>query len=536
MMFRVGNGNQVEVPPIDRNTGAPMSYDNWRRYIAEYVEMIQSQLGQYEIVHNAIWFGGPAGVRDRDQYVLRQINAADYINCERGVSDGGLTGGTGIWSLRELFAYIDRVHARGKAVIMDEYYPPNLEYSLGSYFLISRDRDMIGDLATTPDNWWPGYDVELGTPLGERYDWQGLIRRDFSGGIVLVNEPDAPTRTVTLPGSYRTVTNQTVTSVTLAAKTGRVLRTVSGAVAPPPVGEGTYYVGDLTWKSATNGFGPAERNMSNGERGTADGRTIRIGGASYPKGLGVHANSDVRFNIGGNCSTFRSFIGIDDEVNGYGSVVFQVYADGVKIYESPVMTGGSANREVNVSVAGKNELRLVVDEAGDNIHSDHADWANARLACPTAPPAAALRVSYLSDRPWLFGTNGFGPVELDRSNGNFPPGDGRPITLNGVSYAKGLGVHAPAEIRYNLSGNCSTLEAIVGVDDDVGSYGSIVFEVWADSIKIFDSGLMYGDSPSQTVNVDLTGKNELRLVVLDGGNGIESDHGDWADAKLTCAD
>jgi hypothetical protein len=417
---------------------------------------------------------------------------------------------------------------------MDEYYPPNLEYALGSYFLIARDKDMLGDLATTPDNWWPGYDVTLGAPKGERYDWQNLIRRDFTGGLVLVNEPGAPTRTVTLPGSYRTITNQIVSSVTLPAKTGKVLRTVSAPPPPPPPGATTFYIGDLTWKSATNGFGVVERNMSNGEAGTADGRTIRVGGVAYAKGLGVHANSDVRYDIRGRCATFNSFIGVDDEVGSNGSVIFQVYADGVKLFESPVMTGSTANREVNVSVAGKNELRLVVGGAGDGIHFDHGDWANARLSCSTPPPAASQNVSFLSDRSWLFGTNGFGPVEMDRSNGNFAAGDGRAITLNGVTYAKGLGVHAPAEIRYALDGVCSAFQAVVGVDDEVGPYGSISFEVWADSIKLFDSGLMFGGMASKVVDVSLEGKTELQLIVRDGNNGIESDHGDWADAKLTC--
>ena len=38
----------------------------------------------------------------------------------------------------------------------------------------------------------------------------------------------------------------------------------------------------------------------------------------------------------------------------------------------------------------------------------------------------------------------------------------------------------------------------------------------------------------ESVNVDTTGKNELRLVVTNGGNSISYDHADWADAKVTC--
>jgi alpha-galactosidase len=33
----------------------------------------------------------------------------------------------------------------------------------------------------------------------------------------------------------------------------------------------------------------------------------------------------------------------------------------------------------------------------------------------------------------------------------------------------------------------------------------------------------------------VSGATFLRLVVNDGGDGVNNDHGDWADARLTCA-
>ena len=54
-------------------------------------------------------------------------------------------------------------------------------------------------------------------------------------------------------------------------------------------------------------------------------------------------------------------------------------------------------------------------------------------------------------------TNGWGPVEKDRSNGEAGASDGEPITLNGVTYAKGLGAHAASDVRYALNGACSVV-------------------------------------------------------------------------------
>jgi hypothetical protein len=36
--------------------------------------------------------------------------------------------------------------------------------------------------------------------------------------------------------------------------------------------------------------------------------------------------------------------------------------------------------------------------------------------------------------------------------------------------------------------------------------------------------------------VDVTGGENLTLPVTDAGDGVTSDHADWADARLTCKD
>jgi hypothetical protein len=76
---------------------------------------------------------------------------------------------------------------------------------------------------------------------------------------------------------------------------------------------------------------------------------------------------------------------------------------------------------------------------------------NAELTRQTS----AGNTRYLSDMTWTSATSGWGPVEKDKSNGQQPAGDGRTITLNGKTYAKGLGMHAPADVRYALGGVCA---------------------------------------------------------------------------------
>jgi chitodextrinase len=288
------------------------------------------------------------------------------------------------------------------------------------------------------------------------------------------------------------------------------------------------YLSDLTWTSSTNGFGPVEKDKSNGENAAGDGKTITLNGVTYPKGLGVHAASEIKYNLAGKYSRFVSDIGVDDEMvnTAVSSVVFQVYADGVKIYDSGTMTPTTATQKIDVDISGKNELRLVVTDGGNGISSDHGDWANAQVV-----PAATA--TYLSDLAWVSTANGYGPVEKDKSNGENAAGDGKTITLNGVTYQKGLGVHAASEIKYNLAGKYSRFVSDIGVDDEMTANSSIVFQVYADGVKIYDSGTMTPTTATKKIDVDISGKNELRLVVTDGGNGTTADHGDWAGA-LVC--
>ena len=141
------------------------------------------------------------------------------------------------------------------------------------------------------------------------------------------------------------------------------------------------YVSDLPFVSSTNGWGPAERDRSNGEQGAADGRTLTLNGATYAKGVGTHAASDIRVAIPSGCTTFTAVIGVDDEVGANGSVTFQVFGDAASLFTSAIKRGSDAGQAISVNVSGRSQLRLVVGDGGDGTDSDHADWADAKLAC-----------------------------------------------------------------------------------------------------------------------------------------------------------
>jgi alpha-galactosidase len=331
--------------------------------------------------------------------------------------------------------------------------------------------------------------------------------------------------------SKQTSTTTGAISASVPAHGTVMYRVTPGTPVPPPTG--VNQLGDLPWTSAANGWGPVERNLSNGEQAAGDGRTLTINGTTYAKGLGTHAASDITYYLGGACTSLRVDVGVDDESSASGSVGFQLYRDATKVADSGVRTASDPPLRLTADLTGGTKLRLVVTDGGDGIAYDHADWADARLACGSGPTAGTHA---LSDLTWASATGGWGPVERDTSNGEQAAGDGRTLTINGTAYAKGLGTHAASTIAYYLGGSCSGLTVSVGVDDEAGgSNGSVVFRLYRDDTLVADSGRMTGADAAKPLTADLTGGLELRLVVTDSGDGINYDHADWGGPRLTCA-
>ena len=113
----------------------------------------------------------------------------------------------------------------------------------------------------------------------------------------------------------------------------------------------------------------------------------------------------------------------------------------------------------------------------------------AAVAAPSASGAEPTTTVFVSDLTPVSSTNGWGPFEKDRSNGDLAAGDGRVLSLDGRTFAKGLGVHSTSDVRYTVPAGCTRFDAVIGVDDEVSVQGTVVFQVFRGTSKAFDSGL-----------------------------------------------
>ncbi len=190
-------------------------------------------------------------------------------------------------------------------------------------------------------------------------------------------------------GNYN-VTANSVYATTVDPIGERKAESTLGVYTMPHPPEKDTYASDMQWiGTPANGWGPAEKDLTNGEQGEKDGPAIMLDGKVYNKGLGVHAASSIKYFVGSQCTSFTAVIGIDDFQGPRGSVIFKVLGDGTELFNSGVLTGASAALPVKVDLKGAKYIELVVDPNGSN-GNDWADWADAKFICSDEAPALDL--------------------------------------------------------------------------------------------------------------------------------------------------
>ncbi len=111
-------------------------------------------------------------------------------------------------------------------------------------------------------------------------------------------------------------------------------------------------------------------------------KPLTLGGTVFERGVGSHAASELIIDLKGAAKAFIAIVGVDDNTQGKGSVIFSILVDGKIVARTAVMKGGDKPIRLGVPLAGAKTMILTVEDAGDNIMFDHADWADACIFLP----------------------------------------------------------------------------------------------------------------------------------------------------------
>jgi alpha-galactosidase len=142
----------------------------------------------------------------------------------------------------------------------------------------------------------------------------------------------------------------------------------------------TVWLDSLDLSNMRQGYGQPQINRSIREK------PLSLSGKSFERGIGTHASSMLWVDAGGTIERFKATVGVDDAAGGAGSVVFRVLGDGRKLFDSGVMKPGEAAKSIDLPLKGVKTVLLQVNDAGDGIAFDHADWAEARFEVEGSVP------------------------------------------------------------------------------------------------------------------------------------------------------
>ena len=114
---------------------------------------------------------------------------------------------------------------------------------------------------------------------------------------------------------------------------------------------------------------------------------------------------------------------------------------------------------------------------------------------------------------------------------------GKPLTVGGKVYERGVGTHAESYVRLRLDGKARRFRALVGLDDGGERFWGTGVQFWieGDGRTLAKSRPLRRGSPAVPLEADLTGVKVVTLVAAASGFGVRGDDADWIDARFEMA-
>ncbi|MFC8506182.1 sigma-70 family RNA polymerase sigma factor [Streptomyces sp. NPDC057411] len=153
---------------------------------------------------------------------------------------------------------------------------------------------------------------------------------------------------------------------------------------------------------------------------------------------------------------------------------------------------------------------------------------------PTPPPAPPAVYQLNRLEYGVFGDGTKPEVNLGESSWMWQRSR---LSMEGTRYAHGVSVHAPSSLLIDLNRQCTSYDAVVGIDDITVplGVGGVRFSVFGDGERLWRSDVIRpGDAPVP-VHVGISGRRQIRLVVEEHTPFGRAAVADWAQSQFTCS-
>ncbi|MFE2033651.1 sigma-70 family RNA polymerase sigma factor [Streptomyces scopuliridis] len=108
------------------------------------------------------------------------------------------------------------------------------------------------------------------------------------------------------------------------------------------------------------------------------------------------------------------------------------------------------------------------------------------------------------------------------------------VSIGGTRYGHGVTMHAASSVTIDLNRSCSRYAALVGVDDLTMGLGSVRFSLYGDGTRLWRSPVLSGGDAAVPVDVGISGRKTIRLVVEPHTPFDVVALADWAQSRISC--
>ncbi len=115
--------------------------------------------------------------------------------------------------------------------------------------------------------------------------------------------------------------------------------------------------------------------------------------------------------------------------------------------------------------------------------------------------------------------------------------EGTPLTLNSPAsdkpqiYSRGIGTQSYSRLVFEIPDGFDRFSSLVGIDAETDGKGDCQVVVQADGIEVWQGRVTAKDEP-QVIDVDISGAQQISLIVQPGKQYDLSDHLNWCNAKF----
>ncbi|WP_062107568.1 NPCBM/NEW2 domain-containing protein [Bacillus niameyensis] len=140
------------------------------------------------------------------------------------------------------------------------------------------------------------------------------------------------------------------------------------------------YLSEIEWESAISGQGELPQKDASADGGTITLTDNNRKPVEFEKGIGIHANSEIVYDVSGlDYKYLTTWVGVDSKTTDpNASIQFKIYVDDELKYKSKAMKHTTPMEYVRVHIQAAQKLKLVVDSENGNA-SSYGDWANTQL-------------------------------------------------------------------------------------------------------------------------------------------------------------